>query len=432
MIRLMKPNTIQVYPHKRTAISDPIYGFITVPSEFIFYLIEHPYLQRLRRIGQLGTSYLVYPGALHTRFHHVLGAMHLMTTAIEVIRQKGHVVTMEEEQAVLVAILLHDIGHGPFSHTLEQKLLHEVHHERVSDFFMQQIEGQLHNRTWKEYMQLARQIFANRYHKAFLCQLVSSQLDLDRLDYLNRDSFYTGVNEGIIGSSRIIEMLNVHDNQLVLEEKGIYSIERFITARRLMYWQVYLHKTVVSADLLLSSIVDRARYLLHDSPQKTQLFGTESLLFFLKNKITTQDLKANPQLIDRFAQLDDHDVMSAIKEWQFCEDKILSNLSQCLINRRLFKIEINRTAFATQVIEEKKIEISRQLNIPYHDAHFFVHATHLVNNAYSTEEQKILILLKNGTISQLFEVSEHFNTPILTQPVERYCLCYPKTIETKD
>jgi len=412
--------------NKRKVFNDPIYGFITIPSELIFYLIEHPYLQRLRRIGQLGTSHLVYPGALHTRFHHALGAMHLMNSAIGIIRNKGHVVTEFEEQAALVAILLHDIGHGPFSHTLEHDLLHEVKHEQVTQFFMQKIETQLSDIESKKILQLAQQIFANNYNKTFLCQLVSSQLDVDRLDYLNRDSFYTGVNDGIIGSSRIIEMLNVHNNQLVLEEKGIYSIERFISARRLMYWQVYLHKTVVSADLLLTNIIRRVRYLLNNYDNITVPCFSESLLYFLQNKVTKHNFKSDPQLVDRFSLLDDYDIISAIKNWQFANDKILSDLSRRLINRRLFKIKISHKEFSKQEIEDKKYEIAHKMQLPLQETNYFVHSAHLKNNAHHPEEQNILILLKDGTIKQLSELSENFNFTESSQSTERFFFCYPQ------
>ncbi len=362
-------------------------------------------------------SHLVYPGALHTRFHHVLGAMHLMNLAVQVIRRKGTEITDEEEQAVLAAILLHDIGHGPFSHALEHDIVNGVSHEDISSFFMQRLEQEFGDK-----LRLTREIFTNNYHKPFLYQLVSSQLDMDRMDYLNRDSFYTGVSEGVIGSDRIIEMLDVHDGQLVLEEKGIYSVEKFITARRLMYWQVYLHKTVVSAEHLLINTLKRAKQL---SITGVELFASPPLAFFLKNNITQADFENNPKVLETFSQLDDYDIMGAIKVWQFCDDKILSNLSKRLINRKLFKIKISKEQFSEADVVAKKEAIAEKMGITLEEANYFVHTSKLVNNAYNQEKQTINLLMKNGNTIDLTEASDNLNISALTKPVEKYFICYP-------
>lgn len=408
---------MSVSKNKKKIFNDPVYGFISIPNEFIFDLIEHPYMQRLRRIRQLGMTHLVYPGALHTRFHHVLGAMHLMNLAIQVIRRKGHEVTEEEEQAVLAAILLHDIGHGPFSHALEHDIVNGVSHEDISGYFMQRLEGEFGDK-----LRLTREIFTNKYHKPFLYQLVSSQLDMDRMDYLNRDSFYTGVSEGVIGSDRIIEMLEVHDGNLVLEEKGIYSIEKFITARRLMYWQVYLHKTVVSAENLLINTLKRAKHL---AVEGKELFASPALSYFLKNNITRKDFETNPTILDTFALLDDYDIMGAIKVWQSSDDKILSDLSRRLINRKLFKIKVAKEPFAAEEIVKKKQEVSEKLGITIDETRYYVHSSRLVNNAYNQEKQTINLLMKNGKIVDLTEASDNLNISALTKPVEKFFICYP-------
>ncbi len=403
--------------NKKKIFNDPVYGFIAIPNSFIFDLVEHPYMQRLRRIKQLGMSHLVYPGALHTRFHHVLGAMHLMNLAVQVIRRKGHEITEEEETAVLTAILLHDIGHGPFSHALEYDIVSGVSHEDISSFMIERLEEQFGDK-----MKMALQIFTNQYHKPFLYQLVSSQLDMDRMDYLNRDSFYTGVSEGHIGSSRIIEMLNVHDGQLVLEEKGIYSIEKFITARRLMYWQVYLHKTVVSAEHLLILALRRAKQLIREG---AELFASPALQFFMKNNVTTNDFKQNPAILDTFAQLDDYDIMGAIKVWQFADDRILADLSKRIVERKLFKIKLAKAPFDTELITAKKAEISTRLNLSENEINYYVITDKLVNNAYTQEKQNIKILMKDGSIQDLAEAVDNYNISALAKPVEKYFLCYP-------
>ncbi|MFN5844547.1 MAG: HD domain-containing protein [Flavobacteriia bacterium] len=398
-------------------LNDPVYGFISIPDEFIFDLIEHPYMQRLRRIMQLGMSHLVYPGALHTRFHHVLGAMHLMTLAVATIRRKGHEITPDEERAVLIAILLHDIGHGPFSHALEYDIVHGVSHEEISGYFIDRL-----SKEFGDDMQRALLIFKNKYPKPFLYQLVSSQLDMDRLDYLNRDSFYTGVSEGIIGSDRLIEMLDVRDGNLVLEEKGIYSIEKFIVARRLMYWQVYLHKTVVAAEFMLIHALRRAKQLVKSDKA---LFASPTLMFFLKNDITQEHFKSDPTVLDNFSDLDDYDILGALKVWQHHPDKILSALSKRLVNRQLFKIEVSKEPFSPDRIQLEKELIRDQFKLTGDEVGFFVYSDILSNNAYNQNKQNINMLMKNGEIIDLTKASDNLNISALASPVEKYFLCYP-------
>ncbi len=403
--------------NKKKLVNDPVYGFIAIPDDLIFDIIQHPYFQRLRRISQLGLTNLVYPGALHTRFHHALGAMHLMTIAIATIRRKGHEITTEEERGVLIAILLHDIGHGPFSHTLEYDIVNKVSHEDISSFFIERISIAFDGK-----LDLALLIFKNNYHKKFLYQLVSSQLDMDRLDYLNRDSFYTGVSEGKIGSDRIIEMLNVHEGNLVLEEKGIYSIEKFIVARRLMYWQVYLHKTVTASELMLIKIMQRAKEL---STQNVELFASPAFQFFLKNAISNEDFKHNPIVLEQFAQMDDYDILGAVKVWQNHSDKILSFLCKRLINRELFKIELSKEPFSEERIQLERETVKAKYDLNDEELSYFVYSEKRSNNAYNKKYQKINILMKNGEIIDISQASDNLNISALSQPVAKYCLCYP-------
>lgn len=403
--------------NKKKLVNDPVYGFIAIPDDLIFDIIQHTYFQRLRRISQLGLTNLVYPGALHTRFHHALGAMHLMTIAIATIRRKGHEITPEEERGVLIAILLHDIGHGPFSHTLEYDIVNKVSHEDISSFFIERISIAFDGK-----LDLALLIFKNNYHKKFLYQLVSSQLDMDRLDYLNRDSFYTGVSEGKIGSDRIIEMLNVHEGNLVLEEKGIYSIEKFIVARRLMYWQVYLHKTVTASELMLIKIMQRAKEL---STQNVELFASPAFQFFLKNAITKDDFQKNPEVLEQFAQMDDYDILGAVKVWQNHSDKILSFLCKRLINRELFKIELSKEPFSEERIQLEREIVKAKYDLNDEELSYFVYSEKRSNNAYNKKYQKINILMKNGEIIDISQASDNLNISALSQPVAKYCLCYP-------
>lgn len=411
----MRPNLNR--NNKKKIVNDPVYGFITIPDEILFDVIEHPYMQRLRRIMQLGLSHLVYPGALHTRFHHVIGATHLMSLAIETIRKKGFEITIEEERAVLLAILLHDIGHGPFSHALEYDIVNNVSHEKISGYFIQELA-----KEFGDDLERALLIFKNTYSKPFLHQLVSSQLDMDRLDYLNRDSFYSGVSEGIIGSDRLIDMLTVHDGNLVMEEKGIYSIEKFIVSRRLMYWQVYLHKTVVAAEFMLIHALRRAKELIM---RGDVLFGSPALLFFLQNHITEQEFETNPEVLKNFALLDDYDILGALKIWQHCHDRVLSMLSSGIVNRNLFKIEISRDPYSEDRVALEKEIVKSSFKLTDDEVHYFVYTDVLSNKAYNENKQNINLKLKSGEIMDLSKASDNLNISALAQPVEKFFICYP-------
>jgi HD superfamily phosphohydrolase len=402
--------------NKRKIINDPVHGFITIPHELIYDLIEHPYFQRLRRIKQLGLSHLVYPGANHTRFHHALGAMHLMVKAIDVLRNKGVEISDEERLGAIAAILLHDVGHGPFSHTLEHSLLEKVHHEEMSLLFMEEL-----NKQFNGQLSLAIEIFSNRYTKKFLHQLVSGQLDMDRLDYLQRDSYFTGVEEGVIGSERIIKMLDVVDGNLVVEEKGIYSIENFIGARRIMYWQVYMHKTVVASEYMLTSILRRAKFLYQ---QGKDLFASPSLKVFLQNEITLNDFKKNPEQLRHFSMIDDNDIITSIKVWQTDDDVILSRLCSMILSRKLFKTEISKTEFSAEKINELKQKIADTLQINLEDTGYFAISEILVNSAYDEKDKQILILSRKGGTQDIVAASDNLNILALTKPVEKYCFCY--------
>jgi HD superfamily phosphohydrolase len=404
--------------NKLKIFNDPIYGFVSLPYEIIFDLIEHPYFQRLRRIKQLGLTNLVYPGALHTRFHHAMGAMHLMGQAIEVIRSKGHEITDEEAKGVTIAILLHDIGHGPFSHSLEHSIVSNINHEAISELFMKRL-----NVAFKGKLALAIKIFQNKYKKKFLHQLVSSQLDMDRLDYLKRDSFYTGVSEGVVSSDRIIKMLNVVNDQLAVEAKGIYSVEKFIIARRLMYWQVYLHKTVLSAENLLVQILSRAKVL---AQKKENLFCTPALHIFLYNKYSKAEFTSRTELIDTFAQLDDNDIMASIKVWQSHPDKVLAMLCTNLVNRNLYKVELQKQPFKENEIKIIKNAIKKRDNLNNKEVDYFVFCGNVKNDAYSATKIGINILFKDGSFMDVAEASDQLNMEILSKTVKKYYLCYPK------
>ncbi len=401
--------------NKKKIFNDPLYGFITLSHDFIFDLVEHPYFQRLRRIKQLGLTSLVYPGALHTRFHHALGAMHLTTQAIDVIRSKGHSITEKEALAVKIAILLHDIGHGPFSHALEGSLVHKVHHEDLSQLFMQRL-----NEQYKGKLDLAIQIFEDKYKKRFLHQLVSSQLDMDRLDYLTRDSFYTGVSEGVVGFDRIISMLNVHNDDLVVDAKAIYSLEKFIVARRIMYWQVYLHKTALAAEHLLVHILKRAKEL---AIEGKELFGTPVLKEFLYNKYDKKAFEKQPDLLDKFALLDDYDLTASIKVWMNHEDKVLAELCKRLINRRLYKILIQEKPFSANEIKKHQAQAIKT-GIDKKQIDYFVFTGNIQNNAYNPKKDKINMLFKNDEIKDVAEAADLLNISALSEPVKKYFLCY--------
>jgi len=406
---------------KSKIINDPIYGFVTLPGDIISDLINHPYFQRLRRIKQLGMTNLVYPGALHTRFHHAIGAMHLMTQAIDVLRSKETDISADEAQAVTIAILLHDIGHGPFSHALEHSIAKGVSHEDISAFLMERL-----NREFNGKLDLAIKIFNNRYKKKFLHQLVSSQLDMDRLDYLNRDSFFTGVSEGVISSDRIIKMLHVKNDELAIEEKGIYSIEKFIVARRLMYWQVYLHKTVVAAENMLVNILRRAKEL---SSQGEELFATPALGVFLKNNYTKKDFVSYPGLLETFALLDDYDIFASVKVWMHHPDKILSTLCKNLVERKLFKIELKKEKINPSYKQQLISKAAKQFKVSEKEASYYVGSGQIENSAYKTTIVKINILMNDGNVLDLALASDQLNTNVLSKTVKKYFICYPKTLQ---
>ncbi|WP_423999702.1 HD domain-containing protein [Maribacter sp. IgM3_T14_3] len=402
--------------NKLKIFNDPIYGFIRIPNTLIFDLIADPYFQRLRRISQMGLSYLVYPGAHHTRFHHALGCMYLMQKAIQVLRFKGVEITAEEQDGLLIAILLHDIGHGPFSHAMEHSIVEGVSHEFISLQFMQDL-----NKRFNGSLTEAISIFTGNHSKKFLNQLVSSQLDMDRLDYLKRDSFYTGVAEGNTNAERLITMLNVVDGNLVVEEKGIYSVEKFLMARRFMYWQVYLHKTAVVAERLLINILKRARFLI----EKGETLNCSSALqFFLTHHIDINNF--NTDTLAKFAKLDDVDILSALKEWQFSDDFVLASLCEMIINRKLLHIKVKKDPITDSkfLLQLNKVKI--QYNLTDEDASYFVFKGELMNKAYDRQYQTINILRKNGKITDVAKLSDHLNLNALSKTVTKYYICYPK------
>ncbi len=400
--------------NKKKIINDPVYGFVSIPYDILFDLIEHPYFQRLRRIKQVSLTHYVYPGALHTRFHHAIGALHLMGQAIEVLRSKGTEISDEEAKAASVAILLHDIGHGPFSHTLEHTLVN-VQHEEISLLFMERL-----NDAFNGQLSLAISIFKNQYEKKFLHQLISGQLDMDRMDYLNRDSFFTGVHEGVIGYDRIIKMLAVHDGQLVVEEKGIYSIEKFLIARRLMYWQVYLHKTVLVAEQMLIKTLERAKQL---ASSGIKINVPKSLAFFLYQGFSQEDFANNKDLLDHFAKLDDYDIFSSLKIFMEHEDPVLSYLSKSIVDRRLFRIEMRNEPFEENYIAQVKKQVLERGILQEKHIEYFVFGGTETNHAYSTSKDEISILFKNGTVLPMSQISDF---GIQTRIVKKYYLCYPK------
>jgi len=402
--------------NKLKIFNDPIYGFITIPNALIFALIEHKYFQRLRRITQMGLSYLVYPGAHHTRFHHALGCMYLMQKAVGILRFKGVTISDDEENALLIAILLHDIGHGPFSHAMENSIVNGISHEEISLFFMEKLNAEFNGS-----LTLAITIFKGDYHRKFMHQLISSQLDMDRADYLKRDSFYTGVAEGNINSERLITMLNVVNNELVIEEKGIYSIEKFLTARRLMYWQVYLHKTSLVAEQLLIRLLQRAKELtLKGEP----LEASKALTFFLNNSVNKSGF--NDEVLNTFAQLDDVDILSAMKSWQHHNDFVLSNLSQMIMERELLKIKFKTKKVKPSSFEKYMEALKTKYNISHEEAAYFVFGGEVTNQAYQSKDQKINILLKTGKVKDIIKASGYLNLNVLSKSVTKYFICYPK------
>jgi hypothetical protein len=406
--------------NKKKIINDPVYGFISIPSALIYDLISHPYFQRLRYIKQLGMTHLVYPGALHTRFHHAIGAMHLMSLALEVLRSKGHQISAQEEEAATIAILLHDIGHGPFSHALEHTLVNGIMHEDISMLMMDKLNEEFEGR-----LAPAIAIFKGQYHRSFFCQLISSQLDLDRMDYLNRDSFFTGVSEGVISFDRIIKMFNVVDDQLVIEEKGIYSIEKFLIARRLMYWQVYLHKTVIAAEQLLVKILERAKEL---ASSGEVLFATPALQHFLQNDITERNFFDDENNLLQFSKLDDQDIYASVKVWENHDDFILSRLCQMLNARKLYKVEISNTEPSLERIERLANQTALALNIDEDDVSYFVFTDTIRNRAYKTGSGNINILMKNNELVDIAKASDLSNIESLDKTVKKHILCYTRDI----
>ena len=397
--------------------NDPVYGFITVTDPLVHRLINHPWFQRLRRITQGGLSHLVYPGAHHTRFHHALGAMHLMEQALEVIQRKGTEVSSSEMQAGMVAVLLHDIGHGPFSHTLEGVLIPGIHHEDLTLEMMRQL-----NQEMEGVLEMAMQMFLGTYHRPFFNQLIASQLDVDRLDYLRRDSFYTGVAEGVIGSERIIKMMVVHNDELLLEEKGIYSIEKFLIARRLMYWQVYLHKTVLGAEALLHTIFRRARHLVSEGQE---LFGTPGLQAILQLQNSE---RVTSEMLNAFVGLDDYDVMASIKVWSLHPDMVLASLCQRLLNRQLWKVRVQSEPFSDSFHQSCKTGIERHFGISSTDAEYFLAKGSVSNRTYDASKWPIRFYMKSGQVQDFFSVSDNLSAENTLNEVRKYFVCFPKEV----
>lgn len=409
--------------NKRKIINDPVYGFISIPGDFVFDIIEHPWFQRLRNIKQLGYTSFVYPGATHSRFQHCLGSLHLMDMAIRTLIGKGVKISDEEEEAVFCAILLHDAGHGPFSHALESSIISGISHEDISLLLMNRM-----NEYFKGRLTLAIEIFKGTYKRKFLHELVAGQMDMDRLDYLRRDSFFTGVIEGSVGSDRIIRMLNVVDDSLVIDEKGIYSLEKFIIARRLMYWQVYMHKTVLSTESLLVRVLKRAREIASGG---ADLYATPALRFFLYNKFGPDDLirdgKFTPGLIaTNFTRLDDSDILVSIKYWAENSEKILADLSERLTNRNLLAIELQNEPFPKERVNKLKSIVSEKLNIGKEETDYFVFTNAISNLAYTPDAPEVRILLKSGETADISAVSAMFDHRFLSERITKYFLCYPK------
>jgi HD superfamily phosphohydrolase len=404
--------------NKNKILNDPVYGFITIQHELTFDLMDHPFVQRLRRISQLGLSHLVYPGAVHNRFHHAIGSLHLMQEAIAVLRAKGTEISDQEGEAVCAAILLHDVGHGPFSHALEQSIVKGVQHEDISALIMSRLNDEMNGA-----LDTAIAIFNDHHPKRFLHQLVASQLDMDRMDYLARDSFYSGVAEGKIGSERIIKMLAVKDDRLVVEEKGIYSIEKFLMARRLMYWQVYLHRTVLCAEFMLMRVLKRAKAL---ALSGVDVFTTPALSIFINESLDRAKFIADPEILNRFCELDDSDITCGLKVWQHHEDPILSELSKRIVHRNLFQIELRSQPFSNEEVETTIQNVAKGLGLSREDATQFVINDTIHNSLYS--EEGISIQFKNGTVQDFAEASDQLNREILTRTVSKSFLCYPKEL----
>lgn len=404
--------------NKFKILNDPIYGFVTLPNTLIYDLVQHPYFQRLRRISQMGMSSLVYPGAHHTRFHHALGCLHLMQKVVQVLRFKNIQISKEEENALYIAILLHDMGHGPFSHAMEHSIVEGLHHEHISLAFMNQL-----NKEFNGQLDLAIEIFKGNYPRKFLLHLIASQLDMDRMDYLKRDSFYSGVAEGNINSDRLIQMLNVVDDELVVEEKGIYSVEKFLVSRRLMYWQTYLHKTSLGAEMVLVKILKRAKELYQRG--KT-LPCSSALRFFMEHQINQE--RFDYKTLEMFSRLDDTDVYAAIKEWQFVDDFVLSRLCEIIINRDLPKIRLSGEDFSTEEITDLISRFKEMKLITEEEARYFVFSGWVENQAYNRKGIPIKILMKDGNLVDVIEASDHLNLKALSKRVVKYYLCFPKVL----
>ena len=399
-------------------INDPVFGFIKIPKGLLYNIVEHPLIQRLNRINQLGLASVVYPGARHTRFQHSLGAFHLMSEAILNLQQKGIFIFESEAEAVEAAILMHDIGHGPFSHVLENTLIHGISHEDISLLMMEEI-----NRSLNGQLNLAISIFKGEYPKNFLHQLISSQLDMDRLDYLRRDSFYTGVTEGNIGSARIIKMLNVIDDSLVVEQKGIYSLENYLTTRRLMYWQVYLHRTCVAYEKVLVNMLNRAKYLVR---QGHDVFATPALHYFLENDVDAEWFNTHPEALKNYEDLDDSDIWSAMKAWKYDSDKILSTLATDMLDRKIFKVEVHEEPIPQERLDELQQMIVEKMAIPLEDAHYMMSLNTIQKDMYNVDDDSIAILYKNGEIRDISEASELLNVQLLSKKIRKYYLCYQR------
>lgn len=408
--------------NKRKIINDPVYGFITISSDLLFDLVEHPYFQRLRRIKQLGLADLVYPGALHTRFHHALGAMHLMSQALRTLQEKGHLIWEPEMEAAQAAILLHDLGHGPFSHVLEKELMPGVAHESITLAMMKQLNREMNGR-----LDIAIQMFEGVYPRKFFHQMISSQLDMDRMDYLKRDSFYTGVIEGSIGADRLIKMFEISQDQLVIEEKGLLSIENFLHARRLMYWQVYLHKTLLSAQAMLTEILKRAREL---SAQGENLFATPDLSLFLKNKYSLSDFEQKPDLLESFNNLDDNDVWASVKGWTKHPDRVLSTLCKDLLDRNLFKITFYDTLPGAEVINPIKEKLI-SAGISEGELSYFLVTGETTNWAYEKEQDPIKVKMKHGALLDIADASDIPTIEALTKIVRKYYVCWGKNVSLR-
>ena len=399
-------------------INDPVFGFIKIPRGLLYDIVEHPLFQRLNRINQLGLASVVYPGARHTRFQHSLGAFHLMTEAVRSLQEKGHFIFDSEAEAVQAAILMHDIGHGPFSHVLENTLIHGISHEEISLMMMEQI-----NRDFNGQLNLAISIFKGEYPKNFLHQLISSQLDMDRLDYLRRDSFYTGVTEGNIGSARIIKMLNVIDDSLVVDQKGIYSLENYLTTRRLMYWQVYLHRTCVAYEKVLVNMLNRAKNLIR---QGQDVFASPALHYFLSNDVDAEWFAQHPETQTYYGELDDSDIWSAMKAWKHHDDKILSTLATDMLDRKIFKVEVHEEPIPDKRIQELHKMIAENLQIPLEDAHYLMSVNTISKDMYNVDDDSITILYKDGSIRDISEASELLNVQLLSKKIRKYYLCYQR------